>query len=384
MRKANWAWAVLVAGAVLLGGCKNFWAPPASTTTTTTTTTLNSGYFFILDPSTSEIISYNIVSGVLTKINAYDVPAAPLAIAIAPNKNFLYVSSLSGIFVYTVSGGVLTKGNNGEVISLDSATAMAVDSTSSWLIEASGSAGNLYAISVDPSSGLLTSTTESAQPVPLTGTAINQVTISPNNQFVFVAAGANGTYAYSFNAASTGNPFASAAYDLIGVKNSSAGTSVSVAVDPSNRLLYVGEVAAVSSGGGLRAFTIASNGALAEIAGSPYASGGTGPYSILPKSTNDTVYVANWKGTSAGNITGFSISSTNSVYGLTQLSSTATTGIRPMAITEDSEENFVLVESAGGSPYFSAYVFDTTTASQLDLTITDSTFAGATLAAEQY
>jgi 6-phosphogluconolactonase (cycloisomerase 2 family) len=383
MKKANWAWAVLVAGATLLAGCKNFWAPPTSTSTTTTSTTLSSGYFFVLDADTSEIISYNIVSGVLTKTNAYPVPAAPIAIAVAPAKTFLYVSTLDGIFVYSISGGALTLSNNSVDISSDPATAMAVDSTNSWLVEASGATGNLYAIPISPTTGLLASATAQAQPVPLTGTAINQVTISPNNQFVFVAAGSNGTYAYAFTAANS-NPFGSAAYDTIRVNNSSLGTAVSVAVDPSNRLLYVGEVAALSSGGGLRAFTIASTGALAEIKGSPFSSGGTAPYSILPKSTNDTVYVANWQGTSSGNITAFSITDTNSVYGLTQLASTATTGIRPMAIAEDSNENFVLAESAGGSPYFTAYFFDTTTPSQLDLTISDSTFAGSTLAAEHY
>jgi 6-phosphogluconolactonase (cycloisomerase 2 family) len=382
MKKANWAWAVLVAGATLLAGCKNFWQAPTSTTTTTTTT-LSSGYFFVLDAATSEVISYNIVSGVLTKIGSYAVPAAPAAIAVAPNKNFLYVSTQSGIFVYSISGGVLSLENNGLDISPDPATAMAVDSTDSWLLEASGASGYLYAIPVNPATGLLASATATAAQAPLTGTSINQIAISPNNLFVFAAAGSNGTFAYSFTAGSS-NPFGSAAYDAIPVKNSSAGASLSVAVDPSNRLLYAGEVDAVSSGGGLRAFTIASSGALTELAGSPFPSGGTGPYSILPKSTNDTVYVANWQGTSAGNITAFSISYTNSVYGLTQLASAATTGIRPMSIAEDSEENFVLAESAGGSPYFSAYIFDTTTPSQLDLTITDSTFAGSNLAAEHY
>jgi 6-phosphogluconolactonase (cycloisomerase 2 family) len=383
MKKANWAWAVLAAGATLLTGCNNFWQAPASSNTITTTT-LSSGYFFVLDAATSEVISYNIVSGVLTKISAYPVPAAPIAIAVAPNKNFLYVSTLNGIFVYSISSGVLSLGNNTLDISPDPATAMAIDSTDSWLIEASGSTGNLYAIPISPSTGLLASATAQSQPVALTGATINQITIAPNNQFVFVAAGSNGTYAYSFTASSNGNPFASAAYDAIPVKNSSAGASLSVAVDSSNRLLYVGEVDAVSSGGGLRAFAIAASGTLTEISGSPFPSGGTGPYSILPKSTNDTVYVANWQGTSTGNITAFSISYTNSVYGLTQLASTATTGIRPMSIAEDSEENFVLVESAGGSPYFSAYIFDTTTSSKLDLAITDSTFTGSKLASEHY
>jgi hypothetical protein len=153
-------------------------------------------------------------------------------------------------------------------------------------------------------------------------------------------------------------------------------------VDSSNRLVYVGEISAVSSGGGLRAFALGATGGLTEISGSPFPSGGTGPYSILPKATNDVVYVGNWQGTSAGNITGFTITVSNSTFLLSKISTAAATGIQPGALAEDSNGNFVLAENAGGSPYFSAYVFDKTTPSLLDLTISDSTFAGISLASQ--
>jgi 6-phosphogluconolactonase (cycloisomerase 2 family) len=155
-----------------------------------------------------------------------------------------------------------------------------------------------------------------------------------------------------------------------------------VAVDPSNRLLYIGEADAVSSSGGLRAFTIGSGGALTEITGSPLASGGTGPRAILPKSTGDYVYVANWSGTSTGNITGFEIAADGSSYSLTQLSSSVSTGIEPVGLVEDSSDQFVLAVSEGGSPYLDAYYFDTSTAGQLDTTITSSAFATMGIASQ--
>lgn len=379
MKTAKWVLALLAA-VPFMGGCKNFWQAPA-TTTTTTTTTLSSGYFYVLDEATSQVISYHIVSGTLTEVGSYAVPASPLAIAVAPNGAFLYVSTLNGIYVYTVSSGALTIGNSSVEISADPASAMVVDETSSWLIEASGVSGVLYAIPVSPSTGVLASSTAVAQQVPLTGKTINQIAISPNNKFVFVAAGGNGTAAYAFTAANA-DPFGSAAYVVNPVVNTTSGSAVSVAVDGSNRLVYVGEVAAVSSGGGLRAFTLGSTGALTEVSGSPFPSGGTGPYAILPKSTNDVVYVGNWQGNSSGTITAFSITVSKSTFLLTKLSSSVTTGIRPAALAEDSNDNFVLAESAGGSPYFSAFIFDATTPSQLDLTITNSSFAGISLAAQ--
>jgi 6-phosphogluconolactonase (cycloisomerase 2 family) len=149
-------------------------------------------------------------------------------------------------------------------------------------------------------------------------------------------------------------------------------------------MLYVGETAALSSGGGLRAFTIGSSGGLTEISGSPFASGGSGPHAILPKSTGDYVYVANWNSTSAGNITGFSVATSGSTYSLTNLNNSVATGDEPVALAEDSTEQFVLAVSALGNPYFDAYTFDATTSGQLDTTITSSVFAASGLGAQNY
>jgi hypothetical protein len=52
-----------------------------------------------------------------------------------------------------------------------------------------------------------------------------------------------------------------------------------------------------------------------------------------------------------------------------------------MSLVEDSDDNFVLAENSGGSPSFDAYIFDTTTAGQLDLTNSSSSYAGIALAA---
>jgi len=67
-------------------------------------------------------------------------------------------------------------------------------------------------------------------------------------------------------------------------------------------------------------------------------------------------------------------------YVLTALSNTAVTGIEPSSLAEDSKGNFVFTVSTGGSPEWSAYTFDTTTASKLDLALT-STSTGTSPAA---
>ncbi len=343
----------------------------------------NSGYFYLLDQTTSQVVAYSISSGTLTEVSAYTLPAAgALAIAVAPNDDFLYVSTGSGIFLYKISSGALTLENSGGSISQDPATAMAVDATDSWLVEAFGE-GSLNAIPISSSTGEVNGSCSNCH-VPLTGASINQLAISPNNDYVFAAAGANGTYAFTFNAANGSDPFGSAYYAYIPVVNSSNGSALSLAVDPSNRLLYIGEVDASSGSGGLRAYTIGSGGALTALnGGTPYPSGGTGPYAILPISTGDYVYVANWNGISSGNITGFSITGSDPDYSLTNTNNPATTVVEPMGLVEDSTDQFVLAAGQYGSgPYLDAYYFDTTTAGQLDLTISSSAFAASGIAAQ--
>ncbi len=366
-----------LATSVLLSGCAGFWDPIATTSSTVTSTTLSSGYFYLLDTSTSQIVAYEIVSGTLTKLASYATPSTPIALTVAPDNEFLVVSTTSGIYAYTISSGELTL--DATAVTTDPAVALQVDADSEWLLESSGE-GYLYAVPVVSSTGALDSS-RSVATATLPGTILNQIAVAPNDKYVFAACGTNGTRAFAFTP-SASDPLASESYASVSPENSSSGAALSVAVDPSTRLLYIGESAAVSSGGGLRAFTISSAGKLSELSDSPMYSGGTGPHAILPKSTGDFVYVANWKGTSDGNITGFSIAETDSVFSLTKLSSAVATGIEPTSLAEDSNENFVLATSAGGSPYFDAYFFDTTTDGVLDTTITSSTIAATQLAAQ--
>jgi len=83
------------------------------------------------------------------------------------------------------------------------------------------------------------------------------------------------------------------------------------------------------------------------------------------------------------NITGFQVTSTNSVLSLTTLSPTVATGSQPKSLAEDSLHNFVLAVSFSGNPYFGAYIFDTTTAGNLDSVITSSTVTSPVAVAAQ-
>ena len=359
----------------LLAGCGNFWAPPSgSSGSGTTSTTLSSGYFYVINQETSQIVAYDINSGALNQIGAYTLAAAPAAIAIAPKGSFLYVSTLAGIYLYSIgSGGALTVGNSGGVVSSDPASAIAVDTSGSWLVDAvQGTSGVTLNATPITSTGTYTGGTVGTQSFSNTSAAVHQMVISSDDDNVFVALGNGGTIVDPF-ASANANPLGSNA-TLIGVANT-GGSALSVAVDPSLRLFYIGEsLASGGTTGGLRVFNYSSlGGTLTQAAGSPIASGGGAPDSILPISSGDYVYVANGTGlTSTGNITGFSITSTNGAYTVAK-NSTVTAGVQPCHLAEDSNANFVLSTCAGGSPDLEAYIFDTTTAGQLDSTLTSTT-----------
>ncbi|MGD0732720.1 MAG: beta-propeller fold lactonase family protein, partial [Terracidiphilus sp.] len=129
-----------------------------------------SGVFYVLNQTTSQVVAMSISSGQLTTIGSYTLPTAgALAIAIAPNGNFLYVSTINGIYLYTINTttGALTLGNNGQTVSSDPAYTMQVDSTNSWLVEGVTSTTELFAIAVNSSTGGLATAGETEQPFTL-------------------------------------------------------------------------------------------------------------------------------------------------------------------------------------------------------------------------
>jgi hypothetical protein len=333
-----------------------------SSSSSCSTATGNSGFFYVLNRTTSQVVALSLVSGQLNTISVSTLPTAvPQAIAIAPNGQFLYVSTVDGIYLYTIgSTGVLTLGNGGLAISSDPATAMQVDTTNSWLVDAVSGTTTIYAINVintGANAGKLANAAEQEQPFTLPASTVTQLAISPNdasscgNCYVFVAMGTGGTEAIHFN---PGSPTPFGAAGTINVVNSGGGDNT-VAVDPTNRLLYVGESDALPSAtqtGGLRAFTI-GNTSLPELAGSPYSAGGTGPYSILPTVDGNFVYVANQSvsGSGNGNIAAFSVSTSS-------LSSIGTVGAGPsgqIGLAEDSTDSYVLAVDFSGDPDLEVY-----------------------------
>jgi 6-phosphogluconolactonase (cycloisomerase 2 family) len=344
----------------------------------TATAGSNSGIFYVLDQGTMQIAGFSVVSGVVTQSgNAFTFPSAPYSIAVAPGGGFLYVGTATGIYLFDISSsGTLTLPSS-STISQDVAASMQVVSTSSgsWLVEAGPNLAALLAIPINATTGSPTTTIE--QSILLPGATVQQLAVSPDNKNVFVALGSFGTEVVTFSAGSA-TPFGT-------ISNiprvNLAGAALSVAVDPSNRLLYIGETAAFSGTnaggtGGLRVFNYST---LAEVTGSPFATGGLAPYAIYPTrygtNAGNYVYVVNRtvSNVSTGNIASFSVTTSGATSTLSQLNLTATAGITPVGLTEDSTGNYLLVVNSGGSPDLLGFTFDATTAGKLDSAISSAT-----------
>jgi len=341
----------------------------SSTSASCSSGSTTSGVFYVLNQTTDQIVALSISSGKLNTIGAVTLQAAhPYAIAVAPNDQFLYVSTPIGVYLYTIgSNGALTLGNGGTRISSDPATTMLVDATNSWLVEAiSGSTqlGALNVVSTGTNAGTLVSTTAQLFTGGLPASTVTQLAISPGDSsscgscYLFVGMGTGGTEIINFNPANS-NPFGNSGH--INLLNSGGGDNA-VAVDPTNRLLYIGESDALPSAtqsGGLRVFTISSAG-VTPLAGSPYASGGIGPSSIQPTADGNYVYIANLSvsGSSDDNIAGFSVTST----ALTSIGSAVTAGpTGQIGLAQDSTGSFLLAVDFAGNPDLEAYTISSGT-----------------------
>jgi 3-carboxy-cis,cis-muconate lactonizing enzyme. len=331
----------------------------------------------VLNQSTKEIAGYTIASGTLGKVSGSPdtLSSAPLSIAIAPNGKFLYVGTATGIFLYTIgSGGQLTLANSSNVISQDIATTMQVDATGNWLVEAGPNLKEVLAIRINSSTGVPNSTTE--QNTLLPAATVKQLTISPDNSHVFVALGNSGTEDITFAAGSSGSPFGSTA-NIPTI--SSSGNALSVAVDPKSRLLYIGETVAFSGTKNTGGMRVLDYNTLAEISGSPFATGGVSPQVILPlpygTNKGDYIYVANYavSGSPTGLISGFIVNASGSSYSLSAMSNTIAAGVTPVGMAQESTGNYLLVVNSGGSPDLQAFTFDSSTAGKLNQALTSST-----------
>ena len=309
-----------------------------------------------------EVVSVDTATGALTAITGGDTGGNPSSVTVDPSGTLVYVTNQgpAGGDPYVNDVWILTLGSNGIPMTREIASTQqgptslalaggtsSVTYTPKFAYVANDDGDNVSGYKINASTGALSSAPGSPFKTgapPSSNTNPAAVAVDPAGKFVYVADfNSRGTYkgyvsAYKINS-STG------ALDPVSGSPFPAGDRpISVAVDPSDRFVYVANyVSNTISGYSLDS----STGKLTALPGSPYDTGGL-PSSVTVDPSGQFLLVVSDQ---PDQIEAFSIEPKSG--NLTSIGS-ASTGIGPLQVAVDSSGQFVYVANAGGG--VSAYL----------------------------
>ena len=307
-----------------------------------------SHYLFATFPSANQVAVYreDPIAGVLTQITGspYSVGDGAHSLVIHPSGKYLYVANPgqneNDVSLFTIAGnGVLTEvfpratvmplGNEPEQL--------VMDPSGDYLYVMNSASQNISVFSISGSTGSLTQLAGSPFPI---GLSPLNMQITPSGKFIFVTA-------------------ASEPYGLIEGLSVNAGTlkfanltssaglnPYGLVINPAGNYLYAGN----TSSNSLTIFSIASNGTLTQVAGSPLADIYNGPVALQMDPKGLYLYVANQ---SSNNVAVYSID-TSTGLPVTLTTSTTTfafaTVNAPSVIAFDPDGGHVFIGGQGSSP----------------------------------
>jgi 6-phosphogluconolactonase len=360
--------------------CENKPACPASTGTGTGTGTGTSGALdvafvsYTTSAGASVVTGYQLAGGALSAINTITLPAVPVAMAVSPKNNFLYVATVPsaaspGIYTYAI-GTDGTLATNGTLVATDTVGAMTISPDGNYLYTLQASTQSMTQYQVNTSTGALGNagqiTVLSTSCAPIVAAPVLPecgLAVSPKEDYVWAALGAQGdaVFSYTSTAVTGGVPNQyfqtltagansgdfSVAFDAndnayLAQTNTFSWYSVtsgqftqkayytypsgsiprSVVVDPDSKFVYTADVGT----GKISGFTAAS---VTQLAGSPYAA----PTSVsaLGIDNTDTYLVAVGYDGTAG-IQLYSIASSGVLSALAKTAGTSTVTTDPVLV----------------------------------------------------
>jgi 6-phosphogluconolactonase (cycloisomerase 2 family) len=264
----------------------------------------------------------NGTSGVLMPLGALLLPpgAGPVSVAVDPSGRFVFVADNANNMVSALSissTGTLTLVGS-QAAPTGGPFSVAVDPTGRFVYVASNNpTANLSAYSVNLTTGALGA--QAAQPDP--GANPHSIAMHPSGRFAYVANSSSNTVRVYSIAAGTGTLTAAS------TTNTGMGPTA-VTVEPLGRFAYVTNGVGSNN---ISAYQInASNGALTQVTGSPFAVGGTNPFALAVDPSAKFVYVANMN---TGNVSVLSIDpSSGALAPITGSPFSAGAGTRSVAI----------------------------------------------------
>ncbi|HET6936190.1 MAG TPA: beta-propeller fold lactonase family protein [Candidatus Angelobacter sp.] len=301
---------------------------------------VTAAFLYAIGQGTNAIFQFQEqTTGQLAALSVFTVNTSPrpVAMALHPSKNFVYVANETSNVVsgYSVdhNTGILTPLGNAlpPTPTGNSPVALGVNSGGQFLYVLNQVDATISTFGID-ARGLLVAA--GTTPVPASP---QNLVVSPTAGFLYVTSGSPATTITGFSIAANG-----ALTPVAGPFTSGTGIA-GMTIDSKGQFLF----AADSGNNTVLSFTIGANGALAPVAGSPFATSGTQPVSIAVDATTKFLYTAN---AGSDNIDAFTLNN----GALTAVSGspfasfpTATTKPQPSFAVIDPTNTFLYVANKG-------------------------------------
>lgn len=259
----------------------------------TVNATTNVAFLYTVGQGSNSIQGFHIQgSGELsaTAVSSFATNPRPVAIALHPSTNFLYVANLtantvSGYSIDHTSGFLTPVGTAlAPPPTGPSPVSLACNSGGQFLFVLNQGDNSISIYSIDTTRGILT---QVGAPSPTGLTNVQSLAVSPSSAFLYVVS--------STPPATTANTitiFSIASNGALAQTGSVQGLANSnfpgVTIDSKGQFLYAPD----SANNNVLSFSIAPSGALTPVAGSPF-SAGTQPVAVAVDATGSFVYVSN-------------------------------------------------------------------------------------------
>jgi 6-phosphogluconolactonase len=305
---------------------------------------------YVAGPGTNETFEVRVQpNGSLVPLGTPNFPVGSNPVALKPHTSgdFLYVADFSGNDVtlldinqsngnlsVPVSISIVNPVNPTNIFATDKGpVSLAMSPTAPFLFAVNQTAGDVTAYTVDPGTGSLGVLAGSPFPI-VPASHPSSMAISPKGDFLYIANATEGTIAV-FNIAGNGVLAQAGIPTSVGA----GATPTSIAVEHSGRFLYVTDPAHNAVLG----FSIQTGGVLSPITGSPFLAGAA-PAGLGIDPQGALLFVAN---SGSNNVSAYAIDPNSGALGQVTGSPFATGGVGPSAVAVDAETSFVYVTEQG-------------------------------------
>jgi 6-phosphogluconolactonase (cycloisomerase 2 family) len=307
-------------------------------------------FVYVAGPGTNETFEFRVQSnGSLAPLATPNFPVGSNPVALKPHTSgdFLYIADFSGNDVtlldinqsngnlsVPVSVSIVNPTNPTNIFATDKGpVSLAMSPTAPFLFAVNQTSGDVTAYTVDPGTGSLG--VLSGSPFPIQPASHpSSVAISPSGNFLFVANATEGTIAV-FSIGGNG------ALAQAGIPTSvgAGATPTSITVEHSGRFLYVTDPAHNAVLG----FSIQTGGALSPINGSPFLAGAA-PVGLGIDPQGALLFAVN---SGSNNVSAYAIDSSTGALGQVTGSPFPTGGVGPSAVAVDADTSFAYVTEQG-------------------------------------